>query len=445
MRVPYFATQAQVTDVGGALQRGQSLADMTRKAEYQQQDRALADEMRNRMPELYGGAMAGDQASLAELARYSPETAMGIAKFAQNRDIQNRAADLSDRKFGFTQEQAGIQNQLAQDKFNFNRNQADRNYTLSQQTLGLQRERANRQQEMQDLQMQEMQNAINSQAYQQDKQIMNDTYRNLLNASPEQRPEIYEATKSGLVANGLKIPEEFDRPYDDSILDTMRGTLEAAQQAELLVAQRKDPFYKQRAKDIAAQFTQVQADGVKAQSVLPKLDTLEQALATYSQGGSNAKMSLANGLRYIGFTVDESATAGEMIEALGNQLALGNRGELGPGTMTNEDFEILKSYVPTLGKSVDANKAIINILRKTSQRNIELANQSRQIEQSGVDAITMSNQLQQVRSGLYAKDGREIEQQEQQQYNQRVQQFQNMLQSDQAIGDLETLYNGIAD
>ena len=191
----------------------------------------------------------------------------------------------------------------------------------------------------------------------------------------------------------------------------------------------------------------MQADGVKAQSVLPKLDVLEQALATYAQGGSNAKMFLANRLRYIGFSVDENATAGEMIEALGNQLALGNRGELKPGTMTNEDFEILKSYVPTLGKSTEANKAIINILRKTSQRNIELANQSRQIEQSGVDAITMSNQLQQVRSGLYAKDRREIEQQqqEQQQYNQRVQQFQSVLQGDQSISDLETLYNGIAD
>lgn len=429
MSRPYFATQARVVNAGSALERGQSLADMMRKAEYQQQDRALADEMRSRMPELYGGAMAGDQASLAELARYSPETAMGISQFTQKKRIQDRAADLNDRKFGFTQEQAGIQNQLAQDRLDFNRNQADRDYNLRQQRLGLQMQQANRQQAMHDLQMQEMQDAINSEAYQRDKQIMVDTYRNLLNAPAEQRPEIYEATKSRLVANGLKVPEEFNRPYDDSILDTMRGTLEAVIQQEQIVANK-------------ANFSN---------EMKLRKEYMAQAKPFITQRDAYSK--LVSSMPDV-----ENATPADDIALIFNYMkvldpsSVVREGEFATaqnaGGVSTRIRNLFNSVKKGTRLSPQQRQDIINLAGRTfkasEQQHEQLRGQYSVIsDNAGLNRQNVLPDLQRVVS--YAEKEIEQRQQEQEQYNQKVQQFQSILQGDQSISDLETLYNGIAD
>ena len=134
------------------------------------------------------------------------------------------------------------------------------------------------------------------------------------------------------------------------------------------------------AKLFAKRYDDVQRGADGAQTMIDNLEQLEAALDTGVRTGTAAEAE--QGLRKIGVMMGvgdaDKVAAGELIQAIGNKLALQVRapgGESGgmPGAMSDADREFLKQTVASLGKTEAGNRQLIGVLRAVATRNLAIS------------------------------------------------------------------------
>lgn len=122
----------------------------------------------------------------------------------------------------------------------------------------------------------------------------------------------------------------------------------------------------------------IQNAGAAARTMQGDLGAMKEALASGVRTGFGAEVeqSIRRVGRALGIGDADKAAAGELLQAVGNQLALNVRSPVGgagmPGAMSDADREFLRQIPPGLNKTPEGNKKLIDIAEAKAKREVEI-------------------------------------------------------------------------
>lgn len=120
--------------------------------------------------------------------------------------------------------------------------------------------------------------------------------------------------------------------------------------------------------------------GFNAPSQLRNLERMEQLLAGVDGGRlSPVGLEVASALNSMGIKVDPRLGNKEASEALARELAGGLR-QPGTGPMTDKDFENFLRQVPSLSKTAEGRRQIIETQRRALNRDIQISKMAREYQ-----------------------------------------------------------------
>jgi len=144
--------------------------------------------------------------------------------------------------------------------------------------------------------------------------------------------------------------------------------------------QEESAYDKSLGGKLAEEFIKTQDGGGDAQHAMANLDVMQQALADPNlytgTGGQTVQALKRAGETLFGVPVKGTAS-GEVAQSLGTELALGNREKL-PGPMSNADREFLVEMGPSLSKTPEGNRLIIEIAMASKRWQIAQAEAARE-------------------------------------------------------------------
>lgn len=134
-------------------------------------------------------------------------------------------------------------------------------------------------------------------------------------------------------------------------------------------------------------YDEVTSAGGKAAAAIGDLDIMEKALQDpnfYSGlGGERVALPLKQALTSIGVSDPKSASSMEIFGAMASRAALNSMGgSLGSG-FSNADRDFITGQQPSLSKTIEGNRALIQINRKLEQRKMALADIAQNYLQKG--------------------------------------------------------------
>jgi len=177
--------------------------------------------------------------------------------------------------------------------------------------------------------------------------------------------------EQNLIAAGYKpgTPE-----YQQAAQDYLR-------KAQTQIDMREESAYdKAMGPKLAEEFIEAQKAGAGAQHAIANLDVMKQAISDPNlytgTGGQTVQAIKRAGETLFGVPVKGTAS-GEVVQSLGTELALGNREKL-PGPMSNADREFLVEMGPSLSKTPEGNRLILEIAMASKRWQIANATAARE-------------------------------------------------------------------
>jgi len=140
-----------------------------------------------------------------------------------------------------------------------------------------------------------------------------------------------------------------------------------------------------RGSKVGARIDKIETDADAAVGVLANLDVIEGNLSNVQTTGplDSAKIFMNNLGTQLGLQLDLSETSSlEQINAASKQLSVPLVKQLGVNP-TDRDAKIIEATVAGLGKSKDANKNLIHVLRQVSNKRLVHAKISDQLRDEG--------------------------------------------------------------
>lgn len=130
------------------------------------------------------------------------------------------------------------------------------------------------------------------------------------------------------------------------------------------------------------QFVELQQAGLKAGQTIIKLDRLSSLLQGVDTGKlTPAGTEVAALARSLGLNIDDKLDNKQAADALMKGLALESRNPSGgagmPGALSDKDLNFLERMTPSLAKTPEGNRLIIETNRKLSQRSQQVAEAAR--------------------------------------------------------------------
>ena len=130
--------------------------------------------------------------------------------------------------------------------------------------------------------------------------------------------------------------------------------------------------------EMGKKFVDIQNAGMTAAGKINNLTRLETLLSGYETGRlAPIGKEIASYAASVGINIDKNLGNKEAAEALSNELALAARSTTGgagmPGAMSDADREFLRNMVPSLSKTPQGNRAIIETQRRLAKRDVEVA------------------------------------------------------------------------
>lgn len=130
------------------------------------------------------------------------------------------------------------------------------------------------------------------------------------------------------------------------------------------------------------QYSAIQEADLNSSNQLSKLDRMEQLLSGVQTGALTPAITQVQAIaQSFGLEVDKSLPAKQAMEALTNEIALTLRNPSGgagmPGALSDKDREFLQSMTPSLSKTPEGNRMIIDTARKLAQRNRDVGKLAR--------------------------------------------------------------------
>lgn len=126
-------------------------------------------------------------------------------------------------------------------------------------------------------------------------------------------------------------------------------------------------------------YEEIRNTGQAAASTLASIANAEQALSSgkFRSGmGAETVLGLKKAARFIGIDMDGVADA-EVFQSLGNKLTLAAKIDGGknlmPGSLSDNDLRFLQSLSPNLGKTLEGNKRLLDIMRKLATRAVRIS------------------------------------------------------------------------
>ncbi len=127
-------------------------------------------------------------------------------------------------------------------------------------------------------------------------------------------------------------------------------------------AQEKE-YDKELGKSLAKEMVESQKSGANAQRDLANLEVMQQALSDpnlYTGSGGQAVQGLKKAAQTLFGVSVKGVASGELAQNLANEIAVNNKDKL-PGPMSNADREFLVDMAPTISKSPEGNRLILEL------------------------------------------------------------------------------------
>lgn len=136
-------------------------------------------------------------------------------------------------------------------------------------------------------------------------------------------------------------------------------------------------------KELGQQYAGIQSSGMQAPTRISKLQRMAQLSEGVTTGALTPALTDVAALAdSLGVKVDKNLGSKQAFEALSNEVALSLRstGDGGgmPGAMSDKDREFLKAMTPSLSKTPEGNKLIIESGIKLEQRKQQVAQMARE-------------------------------------------------------------------
>lgn len=152
-------------------------------------------------------------------------------------------------------------------------------------------------------------------------------------------------------------------------------------------------------KELGQQYADLQKGGMQAPTRISKLQRMAQLSDGVTTGALTPALTDVAALAdSLGVKVDKNLGAKQAFEALSNEVALGLRSTADgggmPGAMSDKDREFLKAMTPSLSKTPEGNKLIIESGIKLEQRKQQVAQMSRQYRAQNKTLEGFSDALQ---------------------------------------------------
>ena len=169
--------------------------------------------------------------------------------------------------------------------------------------------------------------------------------------------------------------------FEGSFVDYQTAIKQAGRsQTNVNVGKGENAFDVETGKLYAKRNQSIVSSAQGARSKLNRLNEMELALQNpdvYTGAGGEAVQKARRIGLALGLDISEEAVAdGDLVNALGNQLALSMRstsdGEGMPGQLSDRDIQFLTSSVPNLDKTREGNLKLIGYARKVEQRKIDV-------------------------------------------------------------------------
>lgn len=139
---------------------------------------------------------------------------------------------------------------------------------------------------------------------------------------------------------------------------------------------------------INTQFQNVSADMTTAEDMMDRLDMMDQLIDSGMDTGAleNLTMPLRGIGASLGLADADNLGRQQVFQGLANRIALMLRGTSMPGPMSDKDIQFLVNQAPALANTVEGNKLLIELLRRTSQKQIDMAVEMSEYLSSGKDS-----------------------------------------------------------
>lgn len=130
------------------------------------------------------------------------------------------------------------------------------------------------------------------------------------------------------------------------------------------------------------QFADIQKAGLDAAGKVNRLDRMQQLLSGLETGKLTPAMTeVKSTLEALGIPVDKNLGNAQAAQALSNELALQMRNPSGgagmPGAMSDADRNFLQQTVPSLSKTPEGNRMMIETAKRLAKRDQEVAKLAR--------------------------------------------------------------------
>ena len=134
---------------------------------------------------------------------------------------------------------------------------------------------------------------------------------------------------------------------------------------------------------LGKEYSSLQSSSMASQGTIAKLNRLESIIKGLDTGKlTPIGMSVASVAESLGIKIDPNLGQKQAAEAIANELALRakQQGEtnLMPGAMSEADRNFLVAMAPSMSKTPEANRLLIETARRMEKRNVEIARLARE-------------------------------------------------------------------
>lgn len=211
-----------------------------------------------------------------------------------------------------------------------------------------------------------------------------------IQAGAKQGPQYKEvggrlvAIQDGKVSEAYAPPEQKKDWENPAWVETQLRLRKAGAPSVSVDNRQENAFSAEIGKENAKTYGDLMKSGAMAQSKVNKLSRLSSLLDQSGQTGklTPAASELASVAASIGIKVDPKLNYQQAAMALSNEMALELRNPAGgagmPGALSDRDREFLVGMVPSLSKTPEGNKMLIETAKKLAQREAQVAKMARE-------------------------------------------------------------------